>query len=173
MPTMPPTATRPPDYSDSYRGAFRPAAYPVTPAALGRAFFNAGPAWIGWLFTLRNRIVALFGLKTPGSSKRAEQLKAFRGLPGERIGLFRVYEAADNRLVIGETDKHLDFRVILQVNTTQPDLDIKTLIITTEVHFHNRMGRWYFVPVKPLHRIIVPVMLKGMLRKPELLTAIV
>ncbi len=91
---------RAPDYSDSYQGRFRPDTDPVTAATLGHAFFGADPAWIGWLFTLRNRIVSLFGLKTPGT-KREEQLRQFRGMPGEQVGLFRVYEAGDNLLVIG------------------------------------------------------------------------
>lgn len=113
---------------------------------------------------MRNRIVSLFGLKTPGT-KREEQLLQFRGIPGEQVGLFRVYEAGDNLLVIGETDKHLDFRVSLVVADRGPASDTKNLVITTDVYFHNRIGRLYFVPVKPMHRIIVRVMLQSMLRK--------
>lgn len=156
---------RQPDYSDSYQAVVQPARLPLTPADLGKAFFAASPRWVDYLFTLRNKLVAVFGLKVPETQRHAAQLAPFTGTPGEKAGLFRVFPGLANELILGENDKHLDFRVslLLEDNADQPFG--KMLTVTTTVYFHNRMGRLYFIPVKPFHRLIVPVMLKAMIRK--------
>jgi hypothetical protein len=36
--------------------------------------------------------------------------------------------------------------------------------LTTGVTMHNRLGRFYFALVKPFHRLIVPAMMRGIIR---------
>src|SRR6202521_3925865 len=55
------------------------------------------PRWAEALLTLRNILVAPFGLKTSGASKTA---------PREMIGIFPVLSATPARLVGGFNDKH-------------------------------------------------------------------
>lgn len=132
---------------------------------VGQLFFSAGPKWIDTLFALRNNLVKWFGLKTTGKlTNRQQQLENFKGEPGERIGLFKVFHKTENELILGEDDKHLDFRVSLfldkNIETNQKQLTISTL-----VKFNNIFGKLYFIPVKPLHKQIVPTMFKGIIKQ--------
>jgi hypothetical protein len=151
-------------YVDSYLGFFADSANTVTSADVGKAFFSSGPQWIGKLFTLRNKIVSLFGLKTPGNLRnREQQLTDFKCEPGEQLGLFKVIDRNAKEVVLGEDDKHLNFRVSMFVEEADVQGQRK-LIISTTVIFNNRWGRLYFLPVKPFHSIIVPTMLKGIIK---------
>ena len=151
------------DYADSYIAPLF--SKKRTPEDVGRAFFSSSPRWVDVLFSLRNRIVSLFGLKTSGNTTdRAAQIKAFRGKPGERMGLFQVFAKNENELILGEDDKHLDFRVSLFLAENGSE---QTLCISTTVRFHNRFGRLYFMPVRPFHSLVVPAMLKGIVRQLE------
>ncbi len=118
---------------------------------------------MGMLFTLRNKMVSIFGLKTSNDSyNRQEILTNFNFEPNERIGLFKVFNKTENELVVGENDKHLDFRIsLLKVSN---DVKKKKIIITTTVNYNNWFGKLYFLPVKPFHKLIVPVMLKSLIR---------
>lgn len=156
------------DYVDSFSGVFADPQNQVTVDQVGKAFFSSGPTWIGGLFALRNKIVALFGLKVPEKiANHQEQLNNFKCLPGERLGLFQVFDATDNEVVLGEDDRHLNFRVSFFLARVPLDPTLKELTITTTVTFHNWFGRLYFLPVRPFHSLIVPAMLKGMIKSLE------
>lgn len=108
----------------------------------------------------------MLGLKTAGEpSGRDKELEAFKCEPGEQIGLFKVFDKTDTEVVLGEDDKHLDFRVSLFLEQQDPNFPGKHLTISTTVRFNNWFGKVYFIPVRPFHKLIVPVMLKGILHK--------
>jgi hypothetical protein len=65
-----------------------------------------GPQWIERLLVLRNRLVAPFGLKTPDPAGTNS---------ADTIGIFPVVSETPARLVAGFDDKHLDFRVVVDV----------------------------------------------------------
>ena len=154
------------DYVDSFQGMFIDSENKVNATDIGKAFFKSGPEWIGKLFTLRNKIVSVFGLKTSGNiGDRQHQLDNFKCEAGERLGLFKVFNKTDNEVVLGEDDKHLNFRVSLFLDHSQIDLSKKVLTISTTVEFNNWFGRLYFLPVKPFHKFIVPAMLRGIIRE--------
>ncbi len=156
------------DYTDSFRGILQDNQNQFTPADAAKAFFSSGPEWVGKLFTLRNKIVSLVGLKTAGSpGDRQRQLKNFTGNPGEQLGLFKVYERTEHEVILGEDDRHLDFRVSLFMEPDENDNRQKVLTITTTVVFNNWFGRLYFLPVRLFHKRIVPVMLKGIVKELE------
>lgn len=153
-------------FIDSYKGRFPDPEDAIGIQQVTKLFFSAGPKWLDRLFAFRNRMVKFFGLKVPGKvAERKRQLQNFSCAPGEQIGLFKVIQRTENEVVLGEDDKHLDFRVSLLLQKSCLDDKEKELTITTLVKFHNRMGRLYFIPVKPFHRLIVPAMLKGIIRK--------
>jgi hypothetical protein len=106
-----------------------------------------GPRWIESLLALRNRLVAPFGLKTP--------------LPGESksidIGIFPVIGEKPVRLVAGLNDKHLDFRIVVDVATSGQGQDVTA---TTLVRTHNLLGSVYLAIIMPFHRLIVRAMLR-------------
>jgi len=91
--------------------------------------------WEKCLFSIRDSIVGIFGLKT---SK--EIIK----------GQFPIVEQHENEIVFGENDKHLDVRV-----SVLNDRENSFIYLTTIVHFNNFFGRLYFLPVKPFHKILV------------------
>jgi hypothetical protein len=68
--------------------------------------FARQPRWIEALLTLRNIMVAPFGLKTSGEGDPT---------PGGIIGLFPVVSEAPDRLIAGFNDSHLDFHVVADV----------------------------------------------------------
>ncbi|WP_199798314.1 DUF2867 domain-containing protein [Hymenobacter lapidiphilus] len=156
------------DYIDSYQSDFFDKNNNISPTEIGKAFFSSGPKWVAKLFALRNKIVRIFGLKTSGSvTNRQKQLDSFKCEPGEQLGLFKVFSKTNNEVVLGEDDKHLNFRVSLLLDKLPNETDKKTLTITTTVVFNNWFGRLYFLPVRPFHKLIVPAMLKGFIKELE------
>ena len=74
--------------------------------------------------------------------------------------MFQVFDKNENELILGEDDKHLNFRISLFI-----DHQSKEIIITTTVIYNNWFGKLYFLPVKPFHRFIVPSMLKAIIKE--------
>jgi hypothetical protein len=106
------------------------------------------PRWVDMLLALRNIIVAPFGLKTSGEDRRA---------PRDIIGIFPVVSETPERLVAGFNDKHLDFRVVVDVATIgqRQSITATTLVLT-----HNWLGRTYLTVIMPFHRLVVRAMLR-------------
>jgi Protein of unknown function (DUF2867) len=107
-----------------------------------------GPRWIDALIRLRNRLVTPFGLKTPA--------------PGETtltdtVGIFPVISETPGRLVAGFNDRHLDFRVVVDVATAGNG---RRVTLTTLVLTHNLLGRVYLAIILPFHRLIARAMLR-------------
>jgi hypothetical protein len=119
------------------------------------------PGWIDAAMNLRNRIVAMFGLKNLGgltdvhNSKTAAEYK-----PGDRVGIFTLISQSDNEVLLGDSDKHLD--VVVSVHRQQSAQSAKAVVtVTTVVKVHNWLGRLYMVPVRPAHRIIAQAMVRA------------
>jgi hypothetical protein len=110
------------------------------------------PRWVEALLTLRHWLVAPFGLKTSGDNESPRR---------ETIGLFPILTQTPDRLVAGFNDKHLDFRVVVDVAAAGPDdTSRQQVTATTLVKTHNALGRLYLAVIKPFHRVIVPAMLR-------------
>ena len=155
-------------YIDSFKASLHDTKDTINVSSVAKAFFISSPKWIGQMLQLRNQIVSRFGLKTEGSELSKEELLAnFSCEPGDQVGLFKVFEKTNNEVVLGEDDKHLDFRVSLFLTPLHKNSTKKDLTISTTVIFHNWMGRLYFLPVKPFHRIVVPTMLKAIVKELE------
>jgi hypothetical protein len=156
------------DYTDSFQGNFDDKFQNIGIIEVGKSFFLSGPKWVDKLFGFRNKLVRLFGLKTSGKvTDRQKMLDNFKGEKGEQIGLFKVFDKTDNEIILGEDDKHLNFRVSLFIKKQNETKTDKKLIISTTVKFNNWFGRLYFLPVRPFHKLIVPTMLKGILKDIE------
>lgn len=106
------------------------------------------PRWAAALLSLRNFLVTPFGLKTSGANPAA---------PRDMIGIFPVVSETPGRLVAGFNDRHLDFRVVVDVT---PPGDVRQVTATTLVLTHNRLGRCYLAIILPFHRLIVPTLLR-------------
>lgn len=125
------------------------------PDVLWRFVMSQQPSWIRWLTNLRDAIVACFGLKT------ARQLSALSDeTKGDRIAFFKVYGRSESEIVLGEDDKHLDFRLsVLRSPDPSPTLGGQ-LVVSTVVHCHNLLGRTYLFVIAPFHRLVVKASLR-------------
>lgn len=102
-----------------------------------------GPRWIDALLRLRNILVTPLGLKTSGAGEPA---------PGGMIGLFPVVSETPERLVAGFNDRHLDFRLVVDVTGDTAKREVTS---TTLVKTHNLLGRLYLALIMPFHRLVV------------------
>ena len=131
-----------------------PAGASADPETLARFIFAQQPRWVGGLMGLRDLLVAAFGLKT------ATQLQdPARAGHHPRVGIFRIYETHPHEIVLGEDDKHLDFRLSV-LHETLAAAGAAQVVLSTVVHCHNRLGRLYIVLIAPFHRLIVRALLR-------------
>jgi Protein of unknown function (DUF2867) len=133
-------------FADAY--ALSVSGQSLTALAATQLAFGDAPGWINKLLRLRNALVSPFGLKAGEKNS-----KPFV----EKIGIFPVLNEAPHRIVLGLDDKHLDFRLLVDVNDAGEEM--QTVTASTLVRTHNAFGRIYLAIVKPFHRIIVPAML--------------
>ncbi len=134
-------------FIDAYRVTL--AGPPLDARDAARRMFARPPAWVSRLLALRNAIVAPLGLKT------GRETAGYT----DRISMFPVQSATNDRLVLGFEDKHLDFRVVVDVLATGGD---SAVTATTLVRTHNLFGRSYLAVILPFHRLIVRASLEGM-----------
>ncbi len=149
------------DYQDAY--AIRiPAKFAVPPAHLVKLFFECIPNWASALLGIREVLAKLIGLKTAQGINVQQQLQEYRGEPGQSIALFHTLKRSDTEILTGENDSHLDFRLSYIGQTKQDTFEI---ILATTVQMNSWIGRLYFLPVKPIHRILVKALLKRMAKR--------
>ena len=125
------------------------------------------PRWVNTAMSARNRVVQLFGLKNLGTLdnlERTREPKTYK--PGDRIGIFTLFENSFDEVLLGDRDKHLN--VVLSVHRRLlPGCKTVEVTLTTVVHVKNLLGRLYMLPVTPAHRIIAPAMLAGIAEHPD------
>jgi hypothetical protein len=132
-------------FIDAYRIAVEHAALDARQAAermLARAALDRCPADPAHL------IVAPFGLKTSAPNQSGT---------ADIIGLFPVLSQTPDRLVAGFDDKHLDFRIVVDVAGSGASRNVTA---TTLVLTHNLLGRVYLATILPFHRLVVRAMLR-------------
>lgn len=134
------------DFSDAYAVALPPGAI-TDPEQLGRFILGNQAPWVAMLMSLRDAMVAGFGLKT------ARQLKQSDGAPDDRrVHIFKIYEITEREILLGEDDAHLDFRLSVMCRDVG---GARQVVVSTVVCCHNLLGRSYMKVIKPFHRIIV------------------
>lgn len=116
------------------------------PETLARFIFANQPDWVWRLMRLRDRIVGPAGLKT------VERLHA-SGVG--RVGIFRIYETHPGEIILGEDDRHLDFRLSVLCRPEPHAGSAHSIVVSTVVHCHNRLGRSYLFVIAPFHRRII------------------
>ena len=156
------------DYMDIFQSLFAARGQNPDITTILKLFLSSGPKWGDTLFVIRDKVVGLFGFKTSkellGEQK---QINAINYEPGEQLGIFKLFDKTANEIILGEDDKHLNFRVSLSLDPTADKTGKRKLTITTMVKFNNWVGRLYFLPVKPFHKLIVRSTLKEMIQRIE------
>lgn len=132
------------DLVDAY-AVPRPAGAPRDAGAIAGRLMARPPAFFRILLKLRDAIMARFGVKTTAALRRDRR---------PRIDFFPVISRQAHEIVLGEDDRHLDFRLSVLLG---PD---DRVIATTAVRCHNRLGRVYLAAILPFHVLIVRTLLR-------------
>lgn len=119
----------------------------------GEAVIKAFPAWTYPALVVRNVLVWPFGLKNTTESA---------AMMPEPIGFFPVQSETPQQIIAGFNDKHLDFRLIVDLESAAPQ---QRLRVTTVVHRNNRLGQGYLAVVLPFHRTIIKSALSAVQRQ--------
>lgn len=136
------------DFLDCYRATAVPIELGMEEAV--RTALNHMPGWVRWLMDIRNRIVGPLGLKAGKHSRKGEageDAPLEMSAPSERI-VFTVRERYENEIILGEDDRHLDFRVSV----------FRTPVawyVATWVHPHAWYGWLYLYAIMPFHKAIM------------------
>lgn len=143
------------DFADAFRCQL-PENQPHNIDSVTRAIFLTMPQWVVQLLEFRNVIVRPFGLKTSIVAVPATNQDELQ--PGTAVGSFEILDRRQNEeIMLGEDDKHLDYRVSIQLEREEKKCWV---VVSTVVKFNNWLGRAYSIPVKPVHKIIVPAMMR-------------
>lgn len=135
------------------------------------------PKWFDFLMKLRDRMVAVLGLKSTkgmaGEQSLFEQTGRQFGLrnvtkPNRVMDFFTVTALHENEIVVSIKDKHLDMQTSLlrtQINgESQKGKYMLIDVITT----HNFLGKAYLFFIMPIHKIIVKKTLNDALRRGDI-----
>ena len=120
----------PADYHDTFViKASRPAEQ-IVPKEVIKKIFNHSPAWLSFLYKVRNILVKPFGIEG-GDILTSEDY---------------IIEDTENEAIMRKDDKHLLFYVsIAKIGNNLID-------VTTVVQYHNALGKVYFFFIKPFHK---------------------
>lgn len=135
------------DLLDSY-GVEAPA-NDATMRAIAERGLGAPPLWFKALMAVRDAAVTPFGVRTSGELRRARPDQAY-------IDFFPVLSESADEIMLGENDRHLDFRLSL---LCQARPNGSMLIATTAARTHNRLGRLYLRAIQPFHILVVRAMI--------------
>lgn len=124
---------------------------------LARRMLEQPPPGFRLLLGIRDAVMGRFGVKT------SQQVRAAHG-DNNRMDFFPLLLASSEEVILGEDDRHLDFRLSLKLqrNADGPDF----LLATTAVRCHNRLGRYYIWVIKPFHQWVVRSHLARAMRVP-------
>ena len=129
----------------------------INSSELLQVYFHSSPKWVEILYKIRRKFAKLVNLKTgEGKNKKIDPPY----IVGQYIGLFRIYQMNNNEVILGEKDKHLDFKVSLMSVSENGNTRI---YITTLVNFNKISGKIYFAIIKPFHTLILKAVLRKML----------
>jgi Protein of unknown function (DUF2867) len=134
---------------------------PVSNPKLGpqdayRAVFGCTPAWVRMLFKIRGIVASILGLRHQG-------VPGFQLAPdaryeiGQRVGMFTIRSIEPDELIVGDNDKHLDFRLSIYRSSFN---GVEMVTLSTAVEIHNTIGRIYMLVIKPFHRCIARAMVQ-------------
>ncbi len=137
-----------PDVADAFAVALPPGASQDA-RDWHAALVAAGvPPWVHGLVRIRSLLARSLRLRT------ADALRA---------GPLTAIAARPEVVIAGEDDRHLDFRVLVEVEHAASGR--AQLVLTTVVQRHNRLGRAYFALIRPFHGRIVRALLGRAVRR--------
>jgi hypothetical protein len=115
------------------------------------------PTWVQVLMNLRGYIAIRLGLTHPFDTFEIAPDEYPKVVTGARVGSFTVQSVDPSELIVGDDDKHLNFRISTMKTEREGQFYIT---VSTAVEIHNMLGRAYMFVVKPFHRFLAPYMLR-------------
>ena len=113
------------------------------------ALFGHTPFWMKSLLIVRNAAARLVGLEVPSVGEIMNPVVRSEYRVGEKIGPWPIFFIADNEIVAGRNNKHLDFRLsVLKAK----DGDATNVVVSTICTVHNVFGKIYLFFIVPFHR---------------------
>jgi len=124
----------------------------LTAVEIALRFLRETPAWVEALLAIRNRAVALAGLRDVGRLGAVDERPAAAYAAGDRLSIFNVVSVSEGELVLAADDSHLDARIafLKRRPDRRPRYAVCSLVTT-----HNALGRLYMLPVGRIHPLIV------------------
>lgn len=120
-------------------------AHGVPTRRLTELALTPAPAWLNFLLQLRDTLVSPFGVKTTGAIRDTAARE-------RRIDYFPITDESPDEVVVGEDDRHLNFRASFFRSEAQGYVD---MYATTVVHCNNLLGRAYLFAITPFHKLVV------------------
>ena len=124
-----------------------PAAASSDPAALASAALGSLPPGGSAIMFVRDMLVRPFGIKTTPAIAQAGWARHHA-----IIGFFPVLERLGDEIILGEDDRHLDFRISFMVRERGAH---RELVWTSVVRTHGFLGNAYLAAVRPFHRLAI------------------
>ncbi len=137
----------PADYHDTFVIKASKPAEQIVPKELIKKIFTRSPAWLSFLYKVRNILVKPFGIEGGDILKSEDEdyLKDY------------IIEDTENEAIMRKDDKHLLFYVSIA------KIENNLIDVTTVVQYHNALGKVYFFFIKPFHKMIVPRVVKDII----------
>lgn len=126
----------------------------LTAIEAARLMLGHFPPWVQMLMTIRDAVVAPFGLKASTVHSAQEM---------EMIGIFPVVSQTPDQVVVGFDDRHLDFRAVIDVSHEDGQTQVSS---TTLVKRKMLFGKLYLAVITPFHNLIVSTALSSLNRVP-------
>ena len=126
---------------------------------VAQRIFTGLPCWIRSLLAARDLGVSVFGLKTTASLPRNDAMRD-KVAVGEQINFFPVRSIDENEIILGEDDRHLDFKIAVRRDEDRPS----RISLATWVHTHNPLGDIYLRTITAFHILIVNSRLSALAR---------
>lgn len=133
------------DLADAYVAALPEEVARLPIEEIARRALAHPPWWFHGLLSLRDAVMARFGVKTTGQIGAAAP---------ERVAFFPILTRSVDELILGEDDRHLDFRASILRRELRPGATAE-VVMTTVVHCHNPLGRAYLATIRPFHHAVV------------------
>jgi len=113
------------------------------------ALFGHTPLSMIVLLIVRNAAARVFGLEAPTVGEIMKPTVRREYCVGEKIGPWPIFFIADNEIVAGRNNKHMDFRLSV---LKAMDGDAMSVVVSTICTVHNVFGKIYLFLIVPSHR---------------------
>jgi len=146
-------------FHDSYRAPLT--SPPANVVAIFFSIFGHHPRWIKLALVLRNRVARWCGLSVPSDAEVMAPHRRQTYRVGDTIGPWPIFSIAENELIAGRDNGHLDFRLSILRELGEPRASV---VVSTICVVHNWFGRAYLFFIVPFHRWGVKYIIKRALR---------